>query len=244
MCGSHHTRCDGDHDVLVHQGLAERDQLLDSASSYTASSSTYVSSYSYSCPSGGSLSGTTCYKSTTTTTAANSTWGSCPSGQISGEYYGGGAGECLQPYQQNGQTYYRVAGSRPRCVLLLFGTLSGTNCITTTSSSYAATQTANYSTSYSCPSGGTLSGTTCNVPASTVPAASSTTYSCPSGESLSGTTCTVLGTSTGDGYSGGLPEQPVHPERSRGAQQVSINGLPVSMGNRVSAWASARDRSP
>lgn len=40
--------------------------------------------------------------------------------------------------------------------------------------------------SYSCPSGGTLSGTTCNT----------TTYSCPSGGTLSGTTCNVGSTST------------------------------------------------
>mgnify|MGYP006899554898 FL=1 len=41
--------------------------------------------------------------------------------------------------------------------------------------------------SYSCPSGGNLSGTTCIKTCSS--SSSSTTYSCPSGGSLSGTTC-------------------------------------------------------
>ena len=43
-------------------------------------------------------------------------------------------------------------------------------------------------TTYSCPSGGTLSGTTCVFPAN-YSATATTTYSCPSGGTLSGTTC-------------------------------------------------------
>jgi hypothetical protein len=44
---------------------------------------------------------------------------------------------------------------------------------------------------YSCPSGGSLSGTTCTIPATYVPQTCQypTTYSCPSGGTLSGTTC-------------------------------------------------------
>lgn len=44
------------------------------------------------------------------------------------------------------------------------------------------------STTYSCPSGGTLSGTTCVFP-DDYAATATTTYSCPSGGTLSGTTC-------------------------------------------------------
>ena len=49
-------------------------------------------------------------------------------------------------------------------------------------------------TTYSCPSGATLSGTTCNIPASTVTTLASTvaasaTYSCPTGYTLNSTTC-------------------------------------------------------
>ena len=50
---------------------------------------------------------------------------------------------------------------------------------------YSPTVNASY---YSCPSGGTLSGTTCTTTGSYV-ATGTTVYSCPSGGSLSGTTC-------------------------------------------------------
>ena len=49
-------------------------------------------------------------------------------------------------------------------------------------------------TTYSCPSGGTLSGTTCTNTATYQPG--TTTYSCPSGGTLSGTTCTYTATSS------------------------------------------------
>ena len=48
-------------------------------------------------------------------------------------------------------------------------------------------------TTYSCPSGGTLSGTSCVTTTTTAatPTTGGTTYSCSSGDSLSGSTCTT-----------------------------------------------------
>ena len=65
------------------------------------------------------------------------------------------------------------------------GTVSGTQCVTTTS--IPATPV------YSCPSGAVLSGTTCTTTTST-PATPS--YACQPGQSLSGATCTQTTTTT------------------------------------------------
>jgi hypothetical protein len=56
------------------------------------------------------------------------------------------------------------------CSNCILGTPSGTHC-----------DLGPADVSYSCPSGGTLSGSTCTI--------TTTTYSCPSGGTLSGTTC-------------------------------------------------------
>ena len=53
--------------------------------------------------------------------------------------------------------------------------------------------------SYSCPSGGTLSGSTCTYTATT---STSTSYSCPSGGTLSGSTCTYTATTSTSSNSG------------------------------------------
>lgn len=92
--------------------------------------SSYISSYS--CPNGGSLSGTTCYRTSTTYLTPNY---SCPSG----------------------------------------GSLVGTTCGVTNSTSINPT--------YTCPSGGTLSGTTCNVSSST---STNPTYVCSNGSLIGG----------------------------------------------------------
>jgi hypothetical protein len=113
---------------------------LSGSTCYTSSSygASYTSSTTYSCPSGGSLSGTTCY--TSSSYAATATTG--------------------------GTTYSCPSG----------GTLSGTRC--TTSSSYAATATSG-ATTYSCSSGATLSGQTCTTTSSyaaTATGSGTTTY--------------------------------------------------------------------
>ena len=67
------------------------------------------------------------------------------------------------------------------------GTLSGTNCVT--SSSTAASVT------YSCPAGQQLSGATCTA-SYTSTVAGTPYYSCPAGYTLSGTSCSISGTAT------------------------------------------------
>lgn len=101
------------------------------------------SAYSYSCPSGGNLQGSTCVP------------GCGPSGCVGFSY----------PATQSCSAY----------------TTTNNTCAT------SACGCANFQpagcnpTTYSCPSGGTLSGTTCTVVGD---------YTCPSGWSLSGSTCT------------------------------------------------------
>jgi hypothetical protein len=77
-------------------------------------------------------------------------------------------------------------GTGRTCYSCPSGSVNGPNPSTgsgSVASCYTLSTTS--STTYSCPSGGTLSGTTCYV------TTSSTTYSCPSGGTLSGTTCYV-----------------------------------------------------
>jgi len=153
----------------------------------TTCTHTYAATYEsggYSCPSGGTISGTTCTVSTAASYSSGGGYYGCPSG----------------------------------------GSLSGSSCIT--SSSYAATATtseqcpsgtswipgANYPictgyvdpvtvTTYSCPSGGSLSGSTCYTSSSY----SATYYSysgyyyCSGGATLNGSTCTTTYTATQGG---------------------------------------------
>jgi len=65
------------------------------------------------------------------------------------------------------------------------GTLSGSNCITTTAGSL----------SYSCPAGQTLSGTSC-LATSTTSTPGTPIYGCPAGYTLAGSSCTLAGTAT------------------------------------------------
>ena len=115
----------------------------------------------YSCPSGGTLSGTTCsginYIGTTTEY-------SCPSGgTLSGT-------SCVVDQSVAPTTSYSCQAG---------WTLSGSTCYQTNSQAAAV--------SYSCPSGGTLSGTVCYVNSTTT---ANVAYSCPAGATLSGSTCT------------------------------------------------------
>jgi hypothetical protein len=64
-----------------------------------------------------------------------------------------------------------------------------------TSCTYSATSsTTSPTTTYTCPNGGTLSGTTCSYAATASTASGTTTYSCPNGGTLSGSTCTYSAT--------------------------------------------------
>lgn len=119
----------------------------------------------YSCPNGGTLSGTTCV--TMSTTQANVSY-SCQSG-------GALQGTLCQSSNTVGAT---VSYSCPTGY-----DLSGSTCSQTLS------QSANVS--YSCPSGGTLSGSTCSTSSNS---AATVSYSCPAGYGLNGTSCSQIQT--------------------------------------------------
>lgn len=146
------------------------------SAAYSSGSSGY-----YYCPSGGTLSGSTC-TTTSSYTATGTT--ACPSG-----YSPGTPGSCYSvanPGAGNscpaGYTYDADWSER------------GGACVAYTSST----------TTYSCPSGGTLSGSTCTTSSSyaaSYSSGSSGYYYCPSGYTLSGTTCTKTYAATqGSGY--------------------------------------------
>lgn len=111
---------------------------------------------SYSCPSGGTLSGTTCNVSGSSTISSYS----CPNGgSLSGT-------TCYA----TSTTYLTPGYSCPSG-----GTLSGTKCNVSSSTSINPT--------YTCPNGGTLNGTTCNVSGSS---SVNPTYSCTNGSLIGG----------------------------------------------------------
>ena len=183
--------------------------VTSSSSSYNATAKT-----TYSCPNGGTLSGTKCVTSSSSSynATANKTYGSWYvtgtkyytstisvythdtekvtfDGAVSGAVCGSPCGNKGIWYKY---TYYarsvKTTYSCPNG-----GTLSGTKCVTTSSSSYNATA----KTTYSCPNGGTLSGTKCvTSSSSSYNATASTSYTCPNGGTRSGSTCTLTATAT------------------------------------------------
>ena len=115
----------------------------------------------YTCPQGGSLQGTTCYR--TNVTGASVTY-VCPAGYaLSGR-------TCVRSEYKQANVQYSCPGS---------GSLSGTTC--TVNEQIAA------SVSYACPSGYALNGTSCSR-TDTLPGMP--VYSCPTGYLLNGTSCT------------------------------------------------------
>ncbi len=169
----------------------------------TTYAATPDTTYSYSCPSGGSLSGTSCVSSSTSTYDAslefigdtpytcNSGWtlvgATCErTASISqaacnadgGSYSGGSC--TLYTAAGGGQPEYQEGCPDG-------GSLNSETdvCTLTTESSYAATATP-IGTTYSCNGSDTLSGTTCTT---TSTAAAELNYSCSRGGSISGTNC-------------------------------------------------------
>ena len=134
---------------------------------YTRSSSQKLDYYS--CPNGGSLSGSKCYKSGSYAANKYVASYSCPNGgSLSGS-------KCIKK-----STDTKDASKSYTCPN--GGTLSGAKCTITTS----ATATKKYT----CPSGYTLSGTKCTYTYNATPHQGTGSYSCPSGATLSGTKCT------------------------------------------------------
>lgn len=159
---------------------------IDQKGTYKAASTT-----KYTCPSGGSLSGTTCVVSKTGTyKAASVTRASCPSGgSLSGTtcVRTGSYSARAVTTTSNVSGWYDTAVAGYECGNTRRVQVCST-CSTYKTQWYCTHSSA--STSYSCPKGGSLSGSTCYI-SSNYDASISTSYSCPNGGSLSGSTCTL-----------------------------------------------------
>ena len=142
--------------------------LSDSSCISTTTTTATISSYS--CPSGGTVSGSNCV--TTSTTTATVSY-SCPVGQtLSGS-------NCTQ-------TTTTTSAATPGYACSAGYTLSGTTCSKTTS--------AGATPNYSCPAGSTLSGSNCTSANNVTTAATVASYSCPAGATLSGSNCLTTAT--------------------------------------------------
>lgn len=138
---------------------------------YKATAVCANSQTAYSCPSGYSLSGTTCYPSPVTPPPTQATYTpaspysasanySCPAGaSLSGA-------SCVYPATQATSSYSCPAGT----------SLNGGNCYPPPVGATVV---------YTCPSGTTQNGTSCTPP-NTTP---EITYTCPPGATMSGTSC-------------------------------------------------------
>jgi len=163
---------------------------------------TYTATTSYSCPSGGTLSGTTCTKSSSYN-ASSSYSGGCDWERDSGH---------MSPSKSNSDAIKKA--ELPSCNASSEGDeykvhdcgegkqgcktgTSNYNCrssVTCTKENYRYTWKVytcecSGTLTYSCPSGGTLSGTKCYTSSSYTATAN---YSCNSGDTRSGTTCTSV----------------------------------------------------
>jgi RHS repeat-associated protein len=170
-----------------------------------------------SCPSGSTLSGSSCIKPVTQ--AATIGTYSCSAGTLSGSscVTTSSAAATVSYSCPSSATLSGSSCSTPTSIAATktyscaTGTLSGSNCnVSSTvaasvtyscaSGTLSVSQCLNAAVSqaatvtYSCPSGATLSGSTCTGASSTQ--AATATYSCPTGGTLSGTNCvTTTGTS-------------------------------------------------
>ena len=166
---------------------------------------TYTATSYYTCPSGGTLSGSTCTISGSyaATATSNGYSGGCDWDADGGNYrtnqtYPSGLvsslGDCdasnngAQKKKKSCTNLAYLCGSTYRCKSY------GSSCKKSNADTrvsewkvYTCTCSGSITYSYSCPSGGTLSGTTCYTSSSYT---GTLNYSCNSGDSRSGTTCT------------------------------------------------------
>lgn len=172
-----------------------------------------TSTTTYSCPNGGTLSGTTCSGASTyaasssTVTVSDPMYYSCPSGgSLSGttcyttSTYGAQL-NCSGPYSYNpGGSSFQYVGPANYTETYVHGAPGCTNC------SYSCDASRCYIQSWSCPSGQTKINYDCYATVTTPAGCNSGSqgtpcgsgcynysYSCPSGGTLSGSTCTVNG---------------------------------------------------
>ena len=150
---------------------------------YTRSQNT-----TYSCPNGGTLSGTKCIKSTTDTkNATPNTSYSCPNG---GTLEGT---KCRLTTNATPNTNYSCPSGY---------TLDGKKC----KKVYDATPSSGPG-AYTCPNGGTLNGTVCTLTTPATPHTGDTTYTCPTGYVLEGKKCKLqINANAEDIYSYTCPE--------------------------------------
>lgn len=141
----------------------------------------YVSNYvtSYSCPNGGSLSGSTCYKTETAAQNCSTTSGyyTCSRGNLRGDrcYYDASYNASCS--SSNG--YYTCSK----------GTLNGNRCYY--DASYDATKNDSSKTTYTCPSGYEQKDDKCTKTIDATKNTTETTYTCPEGYTKEGTTCYI-----------------------------------------------------
>lgn len=136
----------------------------------STSSSTSATVTSYTCPSGGAVSGSQCVS--TQSAAVNYT---CSSGTLTGQV-------CRTVSQQSASASYGCAS----------GTLSGQSCVSSSTSTVGASVTG-----YTCPNGGALSGGQCTT---TNSFAATPVYGCTNGSAPSNGQCTGAGTTSRTRY--------------------------------------------
>jgi RHS repeat-associated protein len=152
-------------------------------------STTVGATPSYVCPSGYTLSGSTCYGTSTTSVGATPVY-TCPSGMTlsngscvgNGSYGASPNYTCPSGYSLSGTTCYGTTtlAATPNYSCPTGMSLSGSTCIGTT--------TASADVSYTCPAGMTRTGTTCY---GVITSTATPVYTCPSGGTLTGTVCTT-----------------------------------------------------
>jgi conjugal transfer mating pair stabilization protein TraN len=179
---------------------------------YASTNEIVSANYSYSCNAGDTVNGTECnhpYSATpnytcsvgtlsgTTCTYAATPNYTCSVGTLSGTtctYAATQSYSCPGGWSQNGSECNRVAGSySSQANCRAAGTANESNgswiaynC-TGSGSSWSLTGFINGTLNYSCPSGGSVSGSSCVGLAATI-----SSYSCPSGGSVSGSSCVGL----------------------------------------------------
>lgn len=213
--------------TLVLGGFVSEAGAVQSISAGGQTSVVAHNTYTYSCPNGGTLSGTTCDESTTSAATATTTY-SCPGG---GTLTGSGSSSVCDI---SGSTYAATPTTTYSCPS--GGSLSGSECYSSTSYDYGATESSSCGTgfaggpdgcetsiplaetfctspstysggyctsyyaptiSYSCPDGGSQSGSLCfSTEAYDYGATGATTYSCTGSDTLNGTTCTGASSSS------------------------------------------------
>jgi prepilin-type N-terminal cleavage/methylation domain-containing protein len=177
------------------------DSLSGSTCTHSGSyAATYNSQGYYSCNPGDSLSGSTCTHSgsyaATLTYGCNAGWTSNGSGCF--RQFASTQSNCTN----NGGSWSSSSGGT--CTVTKGWQTSTYSCPSGGSLSGSTCYTTSTYTAtwvntsyYSCPSGGSLSGSTCYTTSTyTATWVNTSYYSCPSGGTLSGTTCTVTGTYT------------------------------------------------